>query len=203
MGPLSRRALLSTAVGALSVRALGGCKPRRALALDMPIPPWEMTDQDGRPFGSATLAGRPYVIDFVFTTCTLSCPRLTRTMASLQARLRPLGDRVRLVSMSVDPVTDTPERLRAYGAQNGADFTRWTFVTGTEETVPRVVERGFRQALIWPSAGLREPYNPVALAHADRFCLVDGRGHLRGLYQAHEAAEFATLVEDASMLAGS
>jgi protein SCO1/2 len=71
----------------------------------------------------------PLVLDFVFTTCTAICPIQSRTFAELQARSDP-ARLLRLVSISIDPLHDTPAVLRGYARQFGAR-ERWRFYTGT------------------------------------------------------------------------
>src|SRR5947207_1103510 len=87
--------------------------PTRTEALPVlwQLPAWELTDQDGHAFGARELRDRVYVANFVFTSCVLECPRLTRQMSHLQEHVRELNGRSRLVSISVDPINDTPERL--------------------------------------------------------------------------------------------
>jgi protein SCO1/2 len=199
MWALALVAVLALPVGRLVMRA---AQPA-PLPVLWTLPAWRLTDQDGRAFGSTELRGKTYVANFIFTSCVASCPRLTRTMAQVQARLRPLADRVRLVSISVDPVTDTPARLREYGMRNGADFAMWSFVTGPEDVVLRAVEQGFRAGLQLPPRGPDGTFNPIELAHSNRFALVDAEGRLRGSYDVEDEAGVARLVADARALAGS
>jgi protein SCO1/2 len=96
------------------------------------IPDVELLDQDGRKihFYSDLVRGRVVVINFIFTTCTTICPPLGATFARVQTELgERAGREVRFISISVDPVTDTPERLKAWGAKFHAG-PAWTFVTG-------------------------------------------------------------------------
>ena len=73
----------------------------------------------------------PVFLQFIFTTCTTVCPVLTSTLAALQERLGPEAKSVRMVSISIDPETDTPERLTAY-AKEFHTGPQWLFLTGTE-----------------------------------------------------------------------
>ena len=73
----------------------------------------------------------PVFLQFIFTTCTTVCPVLTATLAALQDRLGAAANNVRMVSISIDPETDTPERLRAYAREFHAG-PQWLFLTGTE-----------------------------------------------------------------------
>jgi protein SCO1/2 len=97
----------------------------------------ELLDQDGRKlrFYSDVLKGKTVVVNAFFTTCTSVCPPMNRNMEKIQ---EALGDRagrdVFLVSISVDPETDTPERLKAY-AQRFHAGKGWTFLTGKKENV--------------------------------------------------------------------
>lgn len=74
-------------------------------------------------------SGKPVMINFVFTTCTTICPVMSGIFAQVQSQLGPEADDVRMVSFSIDPEYDTPERLRAYAKQYGAG-SQWQFLTG-------------------------------------------------------------------------
>lgn len=99
-------------------------------------------DQDGEPvhFARDVVGDRVVVMDFVYTTCTTVCPVLSAVFGQLQQRLgERLGKDVFLVSVSVDPVRDTPARLKAYAAQHRAG-PGWTWLTGEKSTVDRVLD---------------------------------------------------------------
>jgi protein SCO1/2 len=88
---------------------------------------------DGAP---VTLAGElehdgPVALNFVFTTCSAICPVQSQVFAELQARAEP-ALRLRLMSISLDPLNDTPAVLRAYARKFGAG-SGWRFYTGTPE----------------------------------------------------------------------
>src|SRR2546427_7051085 len=78
------------------------------------IEDFTLTDQFGQPFGSAQLRGKVWVADFIFTRCPTVCPLLTERMGKVQHRARNLGTAFQLVSFTVDPEWDTPERLAVY-----------------------------------------------------------------------------------------
>lgn len=95
------------------------------------LPDLELTAMSGEPTTlSAELdIGKPVMINFIFTTCTTICPVMSGTFAQVQSQLGPEADEVRMVSFSIDPEYDTPERLRAYAKQFGAG-SQWQFLTG-------------------------------------------------------------------------
>jgi protein SCO1/2 len=85
--------------------------------------------------------GRPVVLSFIFTSCTTICPMISSTLAQLQRKLGPARDQVHLVSISIDPEFDTPERLRAYASKFGAG-PEWQHYGGTL-AASRDVQRAF------------------------------------------------------------
>ena len=105
------------------------------------IPDIELLDQNGRKihFYTDLVKGKTVVINFIFTTCTTICPPLGATFARVQKELGDKAGRdVRLISISVDPATDTPERLKAWGAKFRAG-EGWTFVTGHKPQVDELL----------------------------------------------------------------
>ncbi|MBM3989711.1 MAG: SCO family protein [Planctomycetes bacterium] len=142
---------------------------------------FELVDQLGAAARRADFAGAPTVLDFIFTTCTGPCPRVSANMARVQQRTA--GTSVRLASFSVDPETDTPEVLAAYAQGYGADATRWRFLTGAEEQIDGVLRS------LWLA---RSKNDEVALGmrvtHSTRLVVLDGRGVLRGMYDGESEA---------------
>jgi len=97
----------------------------------------ELLNQDGKKvrFYSDVLKGKTVVVNAFFTTCTSVCPPMNRNMEKIQ---EVLGDRVGrdvfLVSMTVDPETDTPARIKEY-AQKFHAGPGWIFLTGKKENL--------------------------------------------------------------------
>lgn len=97
----------------------------------------ELVDQDGRKvrFYSDVLKGKTVIVNAFFTTCTSVCPPMNRNMEKIQAALGDrVGKDVLLVSISVDPETDTPARLKEYSRKFHAG-AGWLFLTGKKENV--------------------------------------------------------------------
>lgn len=145
-----------------------------------PLPPFELTAASGEPFGSDDLAGTPYVASFFFTHCPSICPTLMRSVASLAERFDAEGvDGIRLISISVDPETDTPEVLGEYAERIGADSPRWTLLTGEPDEIRKVLLEGFRV----PAGDPQErPNGLYDIAHTGKLVLVDAHGNVRGYY---------------------
>jgi len=175
-------------------------KPRPPALPDLgELPAFSLTDQHGRPFGRDDLRGKVWVADFVFTSCSDACPRLTQRMRSLQDRLDP-NERVGLLSITVDPERDTPEKLRQYGQTYGARDGQWRFLTGSPTEVQRTVVKGFKTAMAKVPLDSDRPETDDELRaqtfdimHGDRLVLVDAQSRIRGFYVADDAGIVAVL----------
>ena len=106
------------------------------------IPDVAVVDQDGNPvrFYSDLVKGKVVAINFVFTTCTTICPPMGANFAKLQKVLgERAGKEVHLISVSVDPATDTPEHMKVWGRKFGA-APGWTLVTGDRNEITRLLK---------------------------------------------------------------
>ena len=126
------------------------------------VPPFQLTAQDGRPFGSDDLAGRVWLASFIFTRCETICPAITRRMAAIQSRTRNLEPEFHLVSISVDPEFDGPERLADYARAHRASPRMWTFLTGPVDAVQEGISRGTQLVLVDREGRIRAYYDPQA-----------------------------------------
>jgi protein SCO1 len=120
--------------------AAAGPSAAEIVALDVPDVP--VLDQEGRPrrFHGDLVAGRNVAVNFIFTSCTTICPPLAATFGKLRQLLGERAGRdVHLISISVDPTTDTPERLAAWSRKFGAG-PGWTLVTGRREDIAHLLK---------------------------------------------------------------
>ena len=165
------------------------------------IPQFAMRDQAGQTVTDQDFRGRVSIVDFFFTSCPVMCPRLAARMAelrdSLDARQRSFRKHIQLVSISVDPETDTPERLRDYSARFKAEPSSWSFLTGEPGDLHRIVVDGFKTEYKKPESSL----GIAEIMHGNWFILVDATGQIRGYYLADMPAEIERLTVDAQALA--
>ena len=98
-----------------------------------------LVDARGERVALATVldSPEPVFLQFIFTTCPSICPLLTTTLSAVREELGPERERVRMVSISIDPEFDTPARLREY-AQRFKAGPQWWFLTGSREDVAAV-----------------------------------------------------------------
>lgn len=179
---------------------LNACQRREPLPSFASVPPFALTAQDGREVTSGDFQGRVWIADFVFTNCPGPCPMLTSHMAGVQKLLVERSLDVPLVSFSVDPETDTPEVLTEYGKTFGADFTRWTFLTGEKQKIYDLILHGFLLAVSDGAVSSEYSAGPGIITHSTRFALVDQNGEVRGYYHGEEPTVAAEIVADAERL---
>ena len=172
----------------VEVRALA----QRTVSSYGTVPNFELVNQEGQPFGSARLAGKIWIADFIYTSCPGPCPIISTRMSELQKPLEKTD--VHLVSFSVDPTRDTPEVLRSYAERLHTEPKRWDFLTGPKSVIYDLSHNGFKLAV---SDGSNEAGMPV---HSTRMVLVDRRGEIRGYYEATEADAVTKLLADTSHL---
>jgi protein SCO1/2 len=96
------------------------------------LPEITLLDVQGRatPLSAALADGKPVVLNFIYTTCTTICPLSSQVFSLLQQKLGPASERVRMVSISIDPEEDTPPRLLEYATRFHAG-SAWQHYTGT------------------------------------------------------------------------
>ncbi|WP_374712570.1 SCO family protein [Symbiobacterium terraclitae] len=203
--------VLSTSLVVLSLAgllALRWSMSRPALPVFGQVPAFQMVDQDGRPVTESDLRGRIHLVGFIYTSCPDICPAITAQMAGMQAELARAGlsERVHLLSITVDPEYDTPERLAAYAGVYGADTRTWRFLTGRPNHVRSVVEKGFLVGMEQvPTSdrvhaghrhadagagghsehGEREAAPDYRVEHGGRLALVDAEGRIRAYHDGN------------------
>ena len=144
-------------------------------------------DQDGRKlrFHADLVKGKTVAVNFIFTTCTTICPPLAATFRRVQQTLGARAADVQLISISVDPVTDTPERLKAWGAKFHAG-PGWTLLTGAKPQVDELL-RALGAASASPS-----DHTPTVLIGND------ARGQWTRAYGLARPSQLVQIINDAA-----
>jgi len=171
-----------------SILGLFGCAKRQPLPVYATVPRFTLTSQDGAPFGTEQLAGKPWLGSLFFATCTGPCPRLNRQIQELQERTYNFKG-LPIVSITVDPAQDTPEALAAYAKRYSADPARWRFLTGARDTISAIARDDFQVGEL-----------DTSRTHSTRVMLVDGQGRVRGHYPVNEKEELDALLRGISQL---
>ncbi|MER8751628.1 SCO family protein [Mesorhizobium sp. M1050] len=102
-------------------------------------PDFTLISQDHKPVSLHDFRGKVVAVAFIYTYCTDVCPMLTAHMASVQEKLgSTFGSKIAFVSITVDPERDTPDVLKEYAQNFGADLKGWSFLTGDPAIVHEV-----------------------------------------------------------------
>lgn len=150
--------------------------PLSRLAVIQPAADFVLVDQSGKPTRLADCKDKVVVVSFIFTTCNGSCPATTSRMVLLQEELKRRGrwaKGIQLLSITLDPARDTPEKLQAYMRLYDADSSGWSFLTGPAEKINRVLADWGMWAKPAPNG---------QLDHPSRVFLLDRRGRIREIY---------------------
>jgi protein SCO1/2 len=161
---LSGAPLLATGVNAQD-KAADHCAPAatrpspfQRSEREYSLPEVTLRDQAGRPVPMSELQGAsgPLAVNFIFTTCTTICPVMTATFAQMRRELGPEADRIRMVSITIDPEHDTEAVLAGYAERFGVP-PGWSLLTGN----PGDVERVLRAFDVW--TGSKASHRPITL----------------------------------------
>ncbi len=147
--------------------------------IDIALPQFALVDHAGAPFTTKSMEGSVFVVDFMFTSCPRVCPELTKTMAAFSKTVRDKPG-VKFLSITVDPETDTPQKLTEFRDKYGDREAPWFFVTGDPKVVDDTVLKGFKMAM---TRGTDGGHGDAAIFHAERFVVIDKKTHLRGIFE--------------------
>ncbi len=167
-------------------RKAESAKAKSTLPVLSVLKPFELRDQEDRPFNLDAMKGTVQIIDFIFANCPGPCTMLTSRMKLLETNTRELGDKVHFISITVDPENDSPLVLKLYGLKHGLDFNRWSLLTGPLRDVESVVIAGFNSEMEKRRIPASEAGRPdlIQITHGEKFVLVDRLGRLRAFHSA-------------------
>lgn len=148
------------------------------------------TDQTGRTVTQAEVAGKFAVVNFVHTSCSISCLQVNQRMAEVQ-RLTAGQDDVRLLSFTVDPRTDTPPVLAEFGRKFGAEAKRWSLLTGNKTELYALIETSFLKRESQAGSSTM----PGGFHDVDRIALVDRNGQVRRYFDGMRSETPAGIVK--------
>jgi len=147
------------------------------------------TNQLGKQVSLDDLKGKVLVINFFFTRCPSICPGLARNMKKLQKSFVKNADIVQFISISVDPVNDSVERLRKFADRFDVNHDSWWFVTGDKKEI-------YDFAMNEMKASIADTNVDTAFIHTENFFLVDSNRVVRGWYNGFDTAKQQQLVRD-------
>ncbi|GAB5563103.1 MAG: cytochrome c oxidase assembly accessory protein ScuA [Winogradskyella sp.] len=156
-------------------------------------PEFRLTNQSGNSTSSKTFDGKVQVIDFFFTSCPTICPQMTKHLKIIEKEFESESN-VEIISFSIDPLHDTPERLKIYSKQYNIDNTKWSFLTSTSSDVLELAKDYKVRA--FNDGSFEEP----SLLHDGTFILVDQLSRIRGYYNGLDYNDVLKLKNDIKIL---
>jgi len=157
------------------------------------IPEFTFVNQEGNPAGSADMEGKITIVDFFFTSCPSICPVMSKEMERVNDMFRD-EDKVQILSISIDPTYDTPEILKEYADDHGAEAGKWDFLSGDKVQTYELARCGF----VLPTIdGMGVPDDFI---HSDKFILVDELGRIRGYYSGTNREDVDLLMLETKVL---
>lgn len=135
--------------------------------------PSEWTTQDGKNIELKSLNGNVLVMVMIYTSCKSACPRLVANMRNIEATLNEKTKKnVKLILVSIDPVRDTPQKLKSFAIANKMDKDPWLFLRSTEDNT-----REFAAIL----AVNYKQISPMEFSHSNIISVFNPKGEL--IYQ--------------------
>src|SRR5690606_1357389 len=132
--------------------------------------PSQWTNQDGEEVDFLDYRGKVLVTVMIYTSCKIACPRLVADMRTIKDRLpEDQLDDVKMLLISIDPETDTPERLKAFAIENKMDQDPWVFLRSTESNT-----REFAAVL---AVNYRK-ISPIDFSHSNIISVFNDQGEL-------------------------
>ena len=151
---------------------LTGCRQGIKDPLNWKLDNFSAKTEEGSDLNLSDLKGKVWVADFIFTNCTSVCPPMTANMSELQEKLKEKDIGVNIVSFSVDPTVDTPEKLKEYVIKFNGDLTNWYLLTGySQKFIEEYALKNFKTIV-------KKPDNENQVIHGTSFFLVDHNGNV-------------------------
>jgi cytochrome oxidase Cu insertion factor (SCO1/SenC/PrrC family) len=145
--------------------------------VDIPAPPFTLTDQAGHRVSLGSLAGRTVVLAFLDPVCTSDCPFIAQELKATDQMLGSQASGVDLVAVATNPVYDTTALTTAFDKQEGLDhLPNWIYLTGPLAQLHKV----------WNDYGVQVAVAPAGamIAHTDIVYIIDRTGHTRAILNA-------------------
>lgn len=138
-------------------------------------------NRDGQEVSLSQLEGKIWVAGYQYTDCPSGCLGMASVMETLHEQYGSQDD-FHLVSISLNPAEDSPEKLNAWVKEHGVDVPKWWFLTGDEQYIRDYMIRNFRFYGVVENTEPEVIASEGKFAHDQRLALVDRQGHVRGLY---------------------
>jgi protein SCO1/2 len=161
------------------------------------IPKFSLINQVGDTITDDRLKGVVTVVDFFFTTCPTICIDMAKNKNEIQEYFLKDNSKVQILSISVDPQTDTPEKLLQYAYDNNVNSNSWNLLTGDKKVIYELARKGFMVTATEGDGGEND------FIHDNKFVLIDREKRIRGYYDGTSPEDTQRLITDIQKLSVS
>ena len=158
------------------------------------IESFTLLNQDGVDFGSENLKGKIHVANFIFTSCTHICPKMTTNMTTVENEFLDDSE-LSLVSYTVTPWIDSPEILKRYKEEFTQNSNNWNFLTGKKAEIYSIARGSY-----FAEEEIGFTKDSTDFLHTEHFLLVDKSLRIRGIYNGTLGLEMEQLIKDINTL---
>jgi protein SCO1/2 len=163
-----------------AIKPVAPPRPVATVGIGDMLPDCTLIDQAGRPLRLRDFRGKALTLTFIFTRCPMPdfCPLVSRRMKTVQQALsaKDLATNWNLLSITIDPEYDTPERMAAYATGLGADLKHWSFATGKVKDIEA----------LGGAFGLYVDRKALEIDHNMRTVVVDPDGRVRQIFTGND-----------------
>ncbi|RTZ08100.1 SCO family protein [Flavobacterium bomense] len=157
------------------------------------IADFSFVNQNGKTITQKDYEGKIYVADFFFTTCGSICPKMSTNLSDIQ-KVFANDPKVKLLSHTVFPETDSVPVLKAYAKKYKVDASKWNLVTGDKKEIYEMARKSYL------AVKLGEPSELYDMVHTENFVLVDTKKRVRGFYDGTNKEDMKRLIDDIRFL---
>ena len=162
------------------------------------VPSFEFTTEDGHTLKNSDLKGKVVLANFFFSNCPTTCPKNLQEIQKIQKRIKGLGNKVAILSFTVDPENDSPKRLFKVARDWKANPFVWKFLTADLDMIKKTLIDGFKV----PVGDKQFSKSIYDIAHSEKIVLIDQEGFIRGYYRM-EKNDINKLMIDLGLLANN
>lgn len=143
------------------------------------------------------LAGRPLLVDIIFTRCAGPCLRMTQVMSKVEEQLAA-DHPLRFLSLTADPAHDQPDVLKRFAQRFGADGERWWFLTGEKQVIYDLAQKDLKLTVVEE----KKEKVPVEdqFIHSTKFALIDAKGRVRGYFEGDDPSVVEEVIQAIHLL---
>lgn len=155
---------------------------------------FKFVNEENEPYSSESLNGKIHVANFIFTSCGSICPTMTKNMKIVNDAFLQDGD-LEILSFSVTPWIDTPEKLKEYKVENNIPNPNWHFLTGKTVEIYKLARTSY-----FAEEDIGYTKDSSDFLHTEHVLLVDKNRRIRGIYNGTLRLEMEQLTKDIKTL---